>query len=132
MEDKDLDWYELPHVKTEYKDTAGNTLRETSSGREILQKGVGWREFVGMTVLALPDGRIIDTRVAQDIPQDVIEESQHKKQLEDDLFRHYAGISFQALATAFSGTDEESESLAAMACDDAQAMIDELKKRGRL
>lgn len=114
-------------MTNEYKDTAGNTLRETSSGWEILQKGVGWREFVGMTVLALPDGRIIDTRVAPDIPQDVIDESRHKKQLEDDLFRHYAGVAIQnpSLAPIIGG-------IVSGYCDFAQAMIDELKKRGRL
>lgn len=120
---------------TEFKDTAGNTLRETSSGWEILQKGVGWREFIGMTVLALPDGRIIDTRKAEEVPQDVIEESQHKKQLEDDLFRHYAGL-FHASWIQHHGSANDygysSKSAADSACDDAQAMIDELKKRGRL
>ena len=116
-------------MMNEYKDTAGNTLRETSSGWEILQKGVGWREFIGMTVLALPDGRIIDTRVAPDIPQDVIEESQHKKQLEDDLFRHYAGIALESInCTEY----QKFEHVASDCCGIAQAMIDELKKRGRL
>lgn len=111
----------------QFKDTAGNTLRETSSGWEILQKGVGWREFVGMTVLALPDGRIIDTRTAQDIPQDVFDESRHKKQLEDDLFRHYAGIAMRA-----TSAELHREAFAKSCCDTAQAMVDELKKRGRL
>ena len=114
-------------MTTEHKDTAGNTLRETSSGWEILQKGVGWREFIGMTVLALPDGRIIDTRTAQDFTEDVIDESQHKKQLEDDLFRHYAGI-----ALSKSDVYEPVEQLARGCCGVAQAMIDEMKKRGRL
>jgi hypothetical protein len=119
-------------MATEYKDTAGNTLRETSSGWEILQKGVGWREFIGMTVLALPDGRIIDTRPAQTMPQDVIDQSQHQKQLEDNLFRHYAGLSMQSIIQIPSGYDMESSEMAAASCRDAQAMIDELKKRGRL
>jgi len=118
-------------MATEYKDTAGNTLRETSSGWEILQKGVGWREFIGMTVL--DDGRIINTRQLVDSEsQDVIDQSQHQKQIEDDLFRHYAGVSFAALVPSFNGTNEESASIAITACRDAQAMIDELKKRGRL
>lgn len=127
---------------TEHKDTAGNTLRETSSGWEILQKGIGWREFIGMTVLALPDGRIIDTRKAEEVPQDVIEESQHKKQLEDDLFRHYAGIALQNVSTdnVVHGTAEMQaeyrgkvyQGVAISCCETAQAMIDELKKRGRL
>lgn len=117
-------------MTTEHKDTAGNKLRETSSGWEILQKGVGWREFIGMTVLALPDGRIIDTRKTEEVPQDVADESQHKKQLEDDLFRHYAGIALQKYIPEHGSklfTDIAHES-----CQAAQAMIDELKKRGRL
>lgn len=116
-------------MTNEFKDTAGNTLRETSSGWEILQKGVGWREFIGMTVLALPNGRIIDTRTAPDIPQDVIDESRHKKQLEDDLFRHYAGVALESI----NFTDyQKFEHVSSDCCDIAQAMIDELKKRGRL
>lgn len=123
-------------MATEHKDTAGNTLRETSSGWEILQKGVGWREFIGFTILT--DGRSVDTMPKENSAIELVQienvaiKEPTQKQLEDELFRHYAGIAFQAIAAAFSGTDEESESLAVMACDDAQAMIDELKKRGRL
>ena len=121
-------------MANEHKDTAGNTLRETSSGWEILQKGVGWREFIGMTVLALPDGRIIDTRVAQDMTEEVIDQSQHKKQLEDDLFRHYGGISLDNVMkrVRMESIEATPPRMAACAADCTQAMIDELKKRGRL
>jgi hypothetical protein len=117
---------------TEHKDTAGNTLRETSSGWEILQKGVGWREFIGMTVL--DDGRIIDTRTAQDMQEQVIDQPQHQKQLEDDLFRHYAGIALDNVMrrVRIEAIEAIPPKMAACAADCAQAMIDELKKRGRL
>lgn len=119
-------------IQQGFTDTAGNTLRETSSGWEILQKGVGWREFIGMAVLT--DGRIIDTRPAQTIPQEVIDKSQHQKQLEDDLFRHYAGIALDNVMrrVRMEAIEATPPRMAACSADCAQAMIDELKKRGRL
>lgn len=121
-------------MTTEHKDTAGNTLRETSSGWEILQKGVGWREFIGMTVLALPDGRIIETRTAQDMTEEVIAEARYQEQMEDDLFRHYAGIALDNVMkrVRMESIEATPPRMAACAADCAQAMIDELKKRGRL
>lgn len=128
-------------MSNEHKDTAGNTLREISSGWEILQKGVGWREFIGMTVL--DDGRVINTRqLVDEIAIEVADSSGHKKQLEDDLFRHYVGIALQNVSTdnVVHGTAEMQaeyrgkvyQGVAISCCETAQAMIDELKKRGRL
>ena len=115
----------------QFKDTAGNTLRETSSGWEILQKGVGWREFVGFTILT--DGRAVDTMPKENSAieslqiENVAIKEPAQKQLEDDLFRHYAGV-----ALSKADVYEPFEQLARGCCGVAEAMIDELKKRGRL
>ena len=113
---------------TEHKDTAGNTLRENNGQWEILQAGVGWREFVGMTFLI--DGRVIDTRPAPAEAPDVIDQKQHQKQLEDDLLRHYAGIALEKYIPSHGS--KLFADIAHESCQTAQAMIDELKKRGRL
>jgi len=68
----------------------------------------------------------------------VIDQSQHQKQLEDDLFRHYAGIALPLLIQFAEDRDVETEHLDAVqwcavgACEQAQEMINELKRRGRL
>ena len=73
------------------KDTAGNTLRKVNDRWEILQTGIGWREFIGFTVLQ--NGETVDTRPAEETSIEYAEYKQAQKQLEDDLFRHYAGVS---------------------------------------
>lgn len=118
------------------KDTAGNTLRKVNDRWEILQAGIGWREFIGFTVLQ--NGETVDTRPSPQITQDVIDQEQHQKQLEDDLFRHYAGI---ALPDSIKLAEKDDTDLAGLesvtwaafaSCEMAQEMINELKRRGRL
>lgn len=110
------------------KDTSGNQLRKSDGQWQILKHGVGWVEFVGFTVLE--DGRMIDTREQRQ----ATEQEVANKSVEDDLFRHYAGIALNNTMRRVSMDNVEvtPPRMAKCAADCAQAMIDELKKRGRL
>ncbi len=106
-----------------HKDTAGNAFKQGDNDQwYILKKGVGWVGFSGTTFI---EGvGIIDQSPPQNEPST---QEIDQRSAENDLFIHFAGLAMQGLTQRRMPKDT-----ANMACDHAQAMIDELKERGKL
>lgn len=126
-----------------YTDQQGNKYRKTSGGWEIMRKGIGWQAFESTAWIPVLGDDDEVTRIEptpQSEPPEVAEEKQVRKVREDELFVHFVD-SYQreqlkmffneGVSDEFT-VDEGNKALAKTSCDYAQAMIDELKKRGRL
>lgn len=100
-----------------YEDTAGNQFKVVDGRYHICKKGVGWVEFMGKTTLT--NGFIVDQSVQND---EEVQQQAEQVSIENDLFRHIA-------VSLFVQSENQG---AALACAEAQQMLDELKKRGRL
>ncbi len=109
-----------------YIDTVGREYRKVGEQWQMLKSGVGWIEFIGATY-------IIDVGLVNTAPDEVEQEETDPQYTvaENDLFKHYAGLSFQA-TISLAGAIPSSKILAKQSCEDAQALMDELKERGRL
>lgn len=119
-----------------YKDKQGSKYRQQSGKWQILQGG-GWRDFesTAYTHVYSEEDDAIETLVIKPTPQteppEVIEQKQYAKQRENELFVHYSTVAFERSLTRNPGNNTPI-SVSRECCDLAQAMIDELKKRGRL
>ncbi len=107
-----------------YIDTVGREYRKVGEQWQMLKSGVGWIEFIGTTY-------IIDVGLVNTAPDEVENEETEPQYTvaENDLFKHYAGLAMQGLS---SKGYHLSDHAAKTACNSAQALINELKERGRL
>ncbi len=112
-----------------YIDTAGREYRKVGEQWQMLKSGVGWIEFIGATY-------IIDVGLVNTAPDEVDHEESESQYTtaENDLFKHYAGLAMQGMIRNYTeGVDGcDYSGVALFACNQAQAIIDELKARGRL
>lgn len=130
----------------DYTDNQGNKYRKTSGGWEILRPGIGWQAFEStayMTVIS-EDGAILTIEpTPQPEAAEAAEEKQVRKVREDELFVHFVDAwqseqlknfyaNGEAIAAINKNADDVFKAVAITSCDYAQAMIDELKERGRI
>lgn len=138
-----------------YKDQQGNKYRKGTGGWEILRKGIGWQAFestayVNVKVYAYGDGEgatetLTIPPTPQTEPPEVAEEKQVRKVRENELFVHIAVEQMKQLTIILPSdssdaamkklgfsSGETDKFVSTVSCDYAQAMIDELKERGRL
>lgn len=116
-----------------YKDKQGNKYRQQSGKWQILQAG-GWRDFESTAyvhVFSEGGGVEVIPPTPQSEPPEVAEQKQYAKQREDELFVHYTTLAFERTLSRNPGNNTPI-SVSRECCALAQAMIDELKKRGRL
>lgn len=108
-----------------YIDTTGREYRKVGEQWQILKSGVGWIEFIGTAY-------IIDVGLVSTAPDEVEQEETESQYntAENDLFIHFAGLAYPYVIEKSGWT--KAEDVAEVSCNAAQAMIDELKKRGRL
>ncbi len=109
-----------------YIDTAGREYRKVGEQWQMLKNGVGWIEFIGTTY-------IIDVGLVNTAPDEVEQEESEPQYTvaENDLFKHYAGLAMQGVMINGGGFLDKKR-VGGLSCDHAQALIDELKERGRL
>ncbi len=107
-----------------YIDTVGREYRKVGDQWQMLKSGVGWIEFIGTTY-------IIDVGLVNTAPGEVEQEESEPQYTvaENDLFKHYAGL---AMTSILSIEYDSPKSISVQSCEQAQAIIDELKDRGRL
>lgn len=131
-----------------YKDQQGNKYRKGTGGWEILRPGIGWQAFEStayMTVISEDGAMQTIEPTPHPEPPEVAEERQVRKVREDELFVHIAveqmkqltimlpSDSFDAAMKNLGLSSGETDKfVSTVSCDYAQAMIDELKKRGRI
>ena len=111
-----------------YTDTVGRTFRQQGDQWQVLATGVGWVNFEGKTHII--DVGFIDQSVNSDDEEQ--EETEKYTAAENDLFKHYVGLAMQGLLSSDVDASMRQNDCATIACDQAQAIIDELKVRGRL
>ena len=108
-----------------YIDTVGREFRKQGDQWQILQTGLGWTEFVGSAY-------ILDVGLVNTAP-DEVEQEDYPCKSDNDLFKHYVAVALPEFITANKRIDGVLYKHAAKnACDMAQALMDELKKRDRL
>lgn len=108
-----------------YTDNSGHQFKQGNSGQwKILTEGIGWKAFEGKTYII--DVGFIDQTTGDN------EEEQGEigryTAAENDLFKHYVGILLPDMVSKC----DSAEVVAKCSCFMAQAIIDELKARGRL
>ncbi len=111
-----------------YIDTVGREYRKVGEQWQMLKSGVGWVEFIGATY-------IIDVGLVNTAPDEVEHEDSESQYTvaENDLFKHYVGVALPELLKANMKVNGITfEDLAKKSCMQAQALMDELKERGRL
>ena len=112
-----------------YTDTVGRTFRQQGDQWQVLATGVGWVNFEGKTHI-IDVGFIDQTTGNKEEEQD---ETEQYTAAENDLFKHYVGVALPVILKSNMETKGATfDGLAKMSCDQAQAIIDELKTRGRL
>lgn len=118
-----------------YKDAQGNEYRKRNDEWYVLVSGKGWQKYNGTAYIIVTsesgDGDVIQP-VLPSIPPEQAEQEAVKRNRENELFVHIAVEQMKAIIATHEGYEMQSPDLAKSACDDAQAMIDELKERGRL
>ncbi len=111
-----------------YIDTVGREYRKVGDQWQMLKNGVGWIEFIGATF-------IIDVGLVNTAPNEVEQEETEPQYTvaENDLFKHYVGVALPEFIRANADVGGVTfKRLASKSCDQVQALIDELKERGRL
>ena len=126
-----------------YTDNQGNKYRRAGGGWEVMRKGIGWQAFESaayMTVISEDGAMQTIPPVEKTEPPEVADEKQLRKAREDELFVRLASAAMPTIM-GFAENDENEENLEGMdavewvafgCCEQAQAMIDELKERGKI
>lgn len=120
-----------------YKDQQGNKYRKTSGGWEIMRKGIGWQAFESTAYVHVyseeeDDAILVIEPTPQTEPPEVAEEKQVRKVREDELFVHIAVEVMKSVVSTEHGCRLSAGGVSEYAGICAEAMIDELKEKGRL